>query len=410
VVAVEGDSIGAIARAFAVTIDEPPASVVDSRRAAVATIMQWIATGRGGEIPATDAATLRWLVERFPGRLQVGGTGAQAARTLGLLGFPALIHLTSLSPLQADVVAASDRLLVATAAGLRPLRDAIRHDDPTMFHVIFEYSAGCAVPLGDGSVVAPCDNRIIVSYDPINRAFPIDSAFVAAVGDPANGIDRALLSGFSQLADRATCVDRIAATLAAIASWRARGHAVWTHLEVGTTPDNWFLAETLNRLAPAVDSVGFNVEELALALDTRPEALDTIAECVAGLRALQLVLTTPRVGLHTRDYCLTVTRRDPVAERQALLFAGIVAGARARQAAFPAMEDLGRLLDEVPPSPAGLAAECQLAATLSMREGIAKLGDATWLVLAPTFAIARPAATVGLGDSFTAGLLALLPE
>jgi ADP-dependent phosphofructokinase/glucokinase len=410
VVRVDGEAIGELARGFGIGKGEAPVAVIESPRACLAAVVGWLAAGRGGEIPATDEATLHWLVERFSGRLQVGGTGAQAARTLGRLGFRTLVHLTSLSPAQAAVLDIGDRMLAATVAGVAPLREAVRSADPTMYHVIFEYRAGCRVELTDGAVVAPCDNRIIVAYDLINRAFAIDPNFVSAVGSAASGVERVLVSGFSQLADRTTCGERIGATLEAIAGWRRGGRGPWIHLEIGSTPDNWLLRTTLDRLGPAVDSIGLNAEELALALEAAAEELAAVTDRVTGLRALQSVLATPRVGLHTWEYCLTVTRGDPAMERRALIFASLVAGARARLGEFPTLGDLRSLAMAARPSPAGLAAERRLIEALRMREGMARLGDGSWLVLAPAFDVGRPAATVGLGDSFTAGLLAMLPE
>ena len=61
-------------------------------------IAQCIAAGDGTDLVIRDPAVQAWLLERMPGRRQIGGTGVQAASTLTTLGFPALVHLTGRSP------------------------------------------------------------------------------------------------------------------------------------------------------------------------------------------------------------------------------------------------------------------------------------------------------------------------
>jgi ADP-dependent phosphofructokinase/glucokinase len=84
-----------------------------------------------------------------------------------------------------------------------------------------------------------------------------------------------------------------------------------------------------------------------------------------------------------------------------------VAGTRARIGTFPTPADLRATLADGPPSAAGLAVIARLADLVGLREGIARFGS-NWLVAVPTFALAAPVGTVGHGDSFTPGLLAML--
>ncbi|HET7095515.1 MAG TPA: hypothetical protein VFI22_18635, partial [Thermomicrobiales bacterium] len=109
---------------------------------------------------------------------------------------------------------------------------------------------------------------------------------------------------------------------------------------------------------------------------------------------------------HTQDYCLTLTAGDPDREQRALLYGSLVAGAHARFGAFPKPGDLRRALTAAAGAES-LDAERQLAAACGLTGGVARLDDG-WVVFAPTLAAPVPAGTVGLGDSFTGGVLALL--
>ena len=68
-------------------------SVVDL----LAGIAQCVADGSGCDLPIRDLAVQEWLLDRVEGRVQIGGTGAQAAATLATLGFPVLLHSTGRS-------------------------------------------------------------------------------------------------------------------------------------------------------------------------------------------------------------------------------------------------------------------------------------------------------------------------
>lgn len=367
--------------------------------------------GHGGELTVLDGGLYRWVEEHFAfrGAPQLGGTAAQAAQTLALLGFDTLLHVTSLSPAQAALLDGSGRLRVAAAGGTLPPGDAARPDDPTMVHVIFEYAAGTHVEAGGACASAPEANRIIVSYDPINNELVFDPLYAAAVADPAQQVGAVLLSGYNQVSTIGLCRERIAGTVALVQGWKAARPHMLTHLELGGTPDAEYLAAILGGFAGEMDSVGLNADELndVLRLWGKGRAASA-ADLVSGAQQLQARLGCARLNVHTQNLCVTVTRGDPQEEQDALLFGSLVAGTRARLATFPQRGDLERVLAECAVAPAGLDMLAgALAAADGPAEGIARLGDA-WLVAAPTLAVANPAGLVGLGDSFTAGVLGIL--
>ncbi|HEU0114376.1 MAG TPA: ADP-dependent glucokinase/phosphofructokinase, partial [Thermomicrobiales bacterium] len=148
-----------------------------------------------------------------------------------------------------------------------------------------------------------------------------------------------------------------------------------------------------------------NAEELVVLLGRAGDSLAPAA-MLAGMAELRRAAALPRLNAHTQDFCLTLTAGDPSREQRALLYGSLVAGAHARTGAFPAPADLRRTLAAAP-GQEGLAAERALAAACDMTDGVAPLDDG-WAVFAPTLAVPIPAGTVGLGDSFTGGVLALL--
>jgi ADP-dependent phosphofructokinase/glucokinase len=100
---------------------------------------------------------------------------------------------------------------------------------------------------------------------------------------------------------------------------------------------------------------------------------------------------------------MSLTSGEPEAERDAMLFASLVASTRARIGRFPTFDDMTGVLESVVPHPSGLT----LLRDLAMRDGEKEVGAGNSLVVVPTIDVPQPSATVGLGDSFTAGVLAM---
>ena len=375
------------------------AATVDDLRCG---ILQCVAAGDGTDLPVPDPAVQAWLLAHAPGRRQIGGTGAQAAVTLDRLGIATLLHLTGRSPEQIAALGPTGHLRVSTPDGPRRPAEAADPADRTMWHPILEFAAGLTFEAGGRAHAAPAPNRVIVSHDPVNADFAIAPGFADAVADPANplALGAVLLSGYSQIVDPDRLAIRLAETVAVLRRWRAARPGLLLHLELGATPDPGLLRRTVEALGPHVDSVGLNIDELAQVAGALPPPEPEARRDL--LAAFWNKHPVPRLGLHTRDGCLTLTRRDPEAERDALAFACLVAATRARTGAFPARADLAATLDPGF-SPVGLAAAERLAGP----NGIAPAAGG-WLVAVPAPRVPAPQASVGLGDSFTGALLAAL--
>jgi ADP-dependent phosphofructokinase/glucokinase len=183
--------------------------------------------------------------------------------------------------------------------------------------------------------------------------------------------------------------------------WRAARPDLAIHLELGAMPDFNLVTRTLQVLHPVVTSVGLNVDELrgvlrALGVAMAPPGPDLVAQ----LHVLAERFPVPRLSLHTRGFCLTLTDGDPELERDCLLFGSLVAATRSQLGAFPTTDDLEATLARSDVNSAGLA----LLGSL----GIAEHGYGEGrLVATPGLEISSLMASVGLGDSFTGGVLAM---
>ncbi|MGI9253087.1 MAG: ADP-dependent glucokinase/phosphofructokinase, partial [Thermomicrobiales bacterium] len=358
-------------------------------------IAQCVRAGSGIDLPVDDPGVQQWLLDHAPGRSQIGGTGAQAAATLDRLGFPSLVHLTGRSGEQIAALEGGPEMRISTPRGPVVAADAIQPGDPTMWHLALEFGAGLAIPAAAGGGISPAGDRVIVSHDPVNADFRIDPAYVAEVAGAGDRIPAALISGFSQVTDPARLERVLADAAVELRRWRAEHPGLLVHLELGAMPRPELLPMVLDALAPHVGSIGLNEDELRDLDDpNRTEAAFGHAERLGALCRLADRLPTPRIGLHTRAGCLSLTTGDPERERDALLFGSLAAAARVNVGRFPAFDDCRETL---------ASADVRLAAP---PPASGPAGRA--VVVTPGLRLARQAASVGLGDTFTAGLLAAL--
>jgi hypothetical protein len=332
-----------------------------------------LSEGRDGELFADWPEGQRWLAEVLgaPDRVQVGGTGAQAAWALDVLGAPTLMSLESRSPEQLGVLAPGILVCregrtipvheVPADAGARPIRNEI-----------LEFPGGSGLVGED----ARRPQRIILRSSPIH--LERDEEFMAVQEERGPDAGAALLSGFNGLglADTASV------------EWARRLLRVWQefgpnlrHLELGDTPRPGDLRSIVVGLRGLSSSLGLSLSEL-------PTLWGPTADVAAKALELAQALECPHIVVHADRWSLAVhqSHADEVVRR--LMTGNLLASVRAA-AGTPRG-------DVTPPSHAVYAEDVPDSGPLDKR----------WRVdCVPAPFVARPASTIGLGDTFTAGLL-----
>jgi ADP-dependent phosphofructokinase/glucokinase len=341
-----------------------------------------IARGGDGEIfmpaPALAPALDGLLGE--PLSSQVGGTGAQAAWTLAKLGAPSVLSLTDRSPAQLAVLdpaigLCSGGAIVPVSAAVPRGIAAAPHDGSTAPqgasgkppHYILEYSAGTR---WRGGTVSR-SSRIIVRLadDGIER----DEEFAALAPDAGAG----LVSGLNALSDDDTESRRWLRDL--VGRWRDGGLPM-IHLELAEYPRAAALAEVAEAYAGVVHSLGLSLAELAM--------VSPGGDPPTAARELALRYQLKRVCVHADTWSLLVHRGDPETAAAAIRGGNLLAAARARRGS--------------PTADLAVSPDATFTDDLPASE---PLGDGWHAECAPTPYLAHPAATIGLGDTFVAGLL-----
>jgi ADP-dependent phosphofructokinase/glucokinase len=331
--------------------------------------------GIGGEFYMAWPEGGTWVEKKLQiSRWGVGGTGAQAAQTLAILGAPALMSLEDRSQRQLSVI--HPNILVATKEGLVKCGELPMTQGGKSAHYIFEFTAGTQV----GSVVLRRSSRTIVRFgderldnDPDFARESITAAATAGAG---------ILSGFNEIGDR-TMDESLKETLALAESWRERDLET-IHLELGDYGTVEARNRVLHLLGGVIGSLGMSYSELCgLSL----ESSDTIGKACE----LAEIFNVSRLCVHSDTWALTVTKDDPQRELEALLCGCLLASVRAENG-FPSRPS------EVPPD-----AKFHRLSWGKFGES----GERTIVSCAAPY-LERPAGTIGLGDTFLAGTLLVL--
>jgi ADP-dependent phosphofructokinase/glucokinase len=335
--------------------------------ALTAEVMHRIGAGGDGEVfvPAPELAPLLGRLLGPPACTQVGGTGTQAAWALAMLGAPAVIALADRSREQLAVV--HEAIGLAAPGGVVPAKGvAPAGTPPKPPHLILEYTAG--TPWRGG--VVPRSSRIIVrlAADGVER----DTAFA---GLPVGDVGAGLVSGLNGIDDGDEESRRWLTGV--VRGWRDGGLPL-IHLELAEYPTPELLAAAARGYGGLAHSLGLSLAELDI-LHGGPDP-------ATAARDLARRWGYDRVVVHADTWSLAVHRGMP--SGTALRTGNLLAAARARHGA-PA---------------AGLSPDPAAVYSDDLPPG-GRLGDGWWADVAPAPYLARPAATIGLGDTFVAGLL-----
>ena len=319
--------------------------------------LKWRAiAGVGGEVFLDWPDGAAWLADHVTGTRALGGTSAQAANLLATLGAPALLALADRSRHQLAVV--HPDVCLADARGPVRRSEIVAAGAGAPPHYIFEFTAGRTV---DRQVLRR-SSRVIVrlNHSELQHDAEFDRISVELAGSAGAGI----LSGFNELPPARTKAE-YAFALRTAEAWRARGLGT-IHLELGDFPDESSPDEALAALAPAATSFGASLSELD-GLMPASDPIEARAIAVAERYGFS------RVCIHADHWALAVTRGDEAAG-QIVLPQSYPDGAQINPLPFPASQRLGG-----------------------------------WHVVAvPSPYLARPTATIGLGDTFLAGTLLVL--
>ena len=331
--------------------------------------------GIGGEYCLDWPEGGKWVEENLQfSRWGLGGSGAQAAQMLAIMGAPALMSLEDRSRRQLSVI--HPNILVATKRGVIKCGELPATPGRKPAHYIFEFTAGTQV----GSIIPKRSSRTIVRFT--DERLDADADFTKESMAASASAGAGILSGFNEIGEKD--IDAaLADTIALAKAWRDRGLKT-IHLELGDYATAEGRNTVLEKLRGTFTSLGMSYSELCALCGRSPNAIGKALELSESLHL-------SRLCVHADTWALAITKGDPQHELAALLCGCLFASARAErgEACRPMAVPANAEFHDMP------------------LEKFNKSGE-RFIVCCASPYLQRPVATIGLGDTFLAGTLLVL--
>ena len=387
---------------FKVLPDEPT-STISKPLDLLANLFISIREGLAYQRMIEDETTFNWMLENIGyDYLRLGGTSANMASLLSPLPIKKiLVYANPLTKELAELFPERDNLFILTEREGKPVllspRDAWQEEGIFAIHWILEYERGLRVKLNDNTFESPRANRFIAAWNPINSRLKISEEFKKDIFLVDEKFSHFLASGFHILLEKypegKTCRDFIIPVASFVKEMKER-MKLKVHYEFASIGSPIIRKDVVDYMLPVVDSLGLNeIELLTLLNDLGEESLAKTAKeskfsletLISGLLKIMEKTALKRIQLHTLGHYVVLTReKNELEERDALLFAAILAATRSLLGRYEIREDLYQGL-QVP------------TITLTGYEGIRKIENYN-LIVVPTKVVPNPKLTVGLGD------------
>ena len=350
--------------------------------------------GIGANFDITSLEVCEYLRRCFQSEPALGGTCAQGVAALAALGFPVAAQLT-------DRCGAVCRMMdapgveVVREGRLVPIMEGASDEAP-VYHMIQQFSKDDRIRVGGEEYAVPLSNRLILFYDTIHKTVPIDPGFFDYWNGHAGDIASYLASGFDAVIDTAVMEERLDQICSHFEIMREKNPDFIAYLE-GAYYMNPEVKEMLfHRLAPYVNIVGTNEEELVAQNEVHGLTTDItdIESVLRGIEALMFHCGIRGVVLHTKDYSLYYGEElAGIDIEKGLTMGNLMSGTRARIGKYGTIEECRESL-ELGLSPVGL----------DFHERLGRLKLDRQAVLVPSRYLEHPKYTIGLGDTFVAGV------
>jgi ADP-dependent phosphofructokinase/glucokinase len=309
-------------------IDKPPGKIF-SKSDFMAGLVYCMKNGYGGEWLIFEQAVFEFLKTRYfeKSLLKMGGNAGIMANTLSQLGadkvipnvaVPSRIQLSLFS--KKSIYFPPLLLQRKNGSGTEPAGDMdIVSSNQDAIHFVFDFSEGDTFSLYGTQIRVPRENRFIATYDHLNFRLFVNPAFEKYACEHACEIDGALISGFHLLLETYTdgsSYKRIMGeALCHIRRWKALNYKLRVSLEFGHFTNKEIASSVFLEFASICDSIGMNEDELAMLRHFHgvheKGLLHMEAEAVANATfRLASQYGLKKLIIHTREFVLTAFKQN----------------------------------------------------------------------------------------------------
>ena len=350
--------------------------------------------GLGGEVDITSGAVVKELGEYFEMSYAFGGTCAQGAGAIAAMEVPVMVHFTDES--EEVITDIKYEGIESVKDGKRvPLKECISGEEP-LLHLIMQYSKGDVLRIHGKEYTIPISNRLIMQYDEVHKVMPVKKDFMQYVEDHAEQICSYSVSGFNAILDMDIMKERAMQVKKHYEIVKAKSPGTIIYFESAHFFSTRIRDYLYTELADCVDILGMNEEELIdlTAKMSYPVDRDNMESIIQGLDYILEQYPAKGVVIHSKDYSLYYgAAMEGIDLEKGLTLGNLMSGARARVGHHASMEECrGNLALGLSPTGVDFA------------ERLEHMDTRHTAILVPSRYMEKPRYTVGLGDTFVAGM------
>ncbi len=356
------------------------------------TIVYFCVHGIGGEVDISDFGIIRNTFEVKNG---MGGTGTQGAMALAAVTCPSIIHLTDDSKEVCDILN-SPYIYTVSNKGELIHTNQITQTAEQEIHYIIQFKKGDVICLGSQMISIPTSNRLIITKIIVNEALPFSDSYFSYIETHAANIKSNVLSSFNAVQDKRILEQRLYYVKEHIKKYKAGNENGIVFFEDAHYHNKEIRQMCLETLYPYVDILSLNEEELEYTLNMYgfPIEMNDIHSCMKGAAYMKERFSVKKgIIVHTKDYSMYLGSALSGDIEKGLMLGNMLATAKAVNGWYGTKEQIREVI-KLPLSEKGVRYR-----ELSAKE------DVPWkVVLVPSKYIDKPKYTIGLGDSFVAGV------
>lgn len=368
---------------------------LDSVSDFVRVVCYLILNGLGGEIEITSAQVCEELETRFDCKPALGGTCAQGAAALACAGLPIVAQISDRSRPVCEFLNYPEISMISQEGKPVPVMEVTSGQEPVK-HFILQYNKGDIIRIGNTDHVIPVSNRLIMDYDDMHKTLPVDPAFLAYMEAHAKDIPSYNISGFNAIVSLEVLKQTAKDMTAHYRRVKETNPDCVLYLESAhyLSPESRHLV--YHSFAPYLDVLGMNEEELSdLAITAgHPLIWQNLPSLLSTLERIHETYPAKGLVVHSKDYAVYYGWQPQGIDMEAALCLGnLLSGTRARIGRYGTFADFEETL-HLPLSPVGLA----------FAKGMPKEHKGRSVFIVPSRYMENPATTIGLGDTFVAGM------
>lgn len=356
------------------------------------TIVYFCTNGIGGEVDISDFSMIR---DTFEVKKGMGGTATQGAMALAAVTCPSIIHLTDDSKEVCDILN-SPYIYTVSNEGELIHTDQITQTAEQEIHYIIQFKKGDVICLGSQKITIPTSNRLIITKITVNETLPFSASYFTYIETHAANIKSNVLSSFNAIQDKDILEQRLAYVKEHIKKYKANNEAGIVYFEDAHYHNREIRKLCLEMLYPYVDILSLNEEELeyTLTMYDFPIEIHDIHSCIKGAAYIKERFSVKKgIIVHTKDYSMYLGEALRGDIEKGLMLGNMLATAKAVNGWYGTKEQISEVI-KLPLSEKGMR----------NRELAAKEHFSWEVVLVPSKYIDKPKYTIGLGDSFVAGV------